>query len=178
MTSPIQRIQEIQQKKIQEEERHRRAINDRQARQIRAFVAAPVYQLLSTMRHIPLKQKYRADIGPLLAHAIRNNREDVLAGKTSILTMTRHGRSPSNVMWRCEELDNGAICYSVDGIYGFNNKAVGNAGIQLFEDSFVEYVAEILDPDCVTEAAGTYVAPGDTTSTRDNTPKRVIQAIT
>lgn len=177
MTSPIQRIQELQQKKIQAEEQQRRRINERHSRQIRAFVESPVYQLLSTMRHIPLKQKYRADIGPLLAHAIRNNREDVLAGKTSIVTMARHG-STSNVMWRCEELDSGTIRYSVDGIYGFDNKAVGNAGIQLFEDSFVEYVAEILDPDCVTEAAGKYLAPGDTNSPHGNTPKRVIQAIT
>jgi len=130
------------------------------------------------MRHIPLKQKYRADIGPLLAHAIRSNREKVLAGKTCVVAMARtHG--VGMVTWRCEELDNGAIGYSVDGIYGFDNRAVGNAGIKLFEDSFVEYVAEILDPDCVTEAAaGTYVAPTETTSTRDNTPKRVIQAIT
>jgi|694.fasta_scaffold13431_12 hypothetical protein len=177
MTSPIQRIQEIQQKKIQAEEQRRRRIDARRNREINAFVASPVYQLLSTMWHMPLQQKYRADIGPILAHAIRNNREDVLAGKTSIVAMARHG-SMSGVMWRCEELESGNICYSVDGVYGFKHNAVGAEGIQLFEDSFVEYVAEILDPACVTETAGTYVAPTETTSTRDNTPKRVIQAIT
>jgi hypothetical protein len=170
MTTPLQRIQEIQQKKIQAEENQRRALNEKHAREVRAFVTSPVYQMLTAMRNMPLNRRARADMGPQLTSAIRSRPEAVLAGTTSILHMARIGGSPGSVMWRCEELSNGNIRYHVDGIYGFEKNAVGEEGIKLFEDSFVEYVAEILDPAGVTEATGTYVAQGDGA-------RRVIQAI-
>lgn len=177
MTLPIQRIQEIQQKKIQAEARLRAAITARHNREVQAFVQSPVYKLLTALKHVSLDLKLRRTIGPLLAHAIRSsNKDDVLNGRTSCVSMIRP-HANSSAMWRCESADEGRVRYVINGLYGEENWAYGNDGVKLFEDSFVEYVAELLDPAAVSELTGTYIPPFDGSPQTDTT-KRVIQAIT
>lgn len=170
MTNAIHRIQEIQQKKIAAEERTRRAINEKHNREVQAFVQSPVYQLLSLMRHLPLHARYAREIGPMLAHAVRGRKDEVLAGKTNLLSMSRGGTS-NNVMWRCEEVGVDKMRYVVSGAYGHEDKALNADGVQLFEDSFVEFVAELLDPAAVAEIAGANI-------TRTDAPRRLIKALT
>jgi hypothetical protein len=171
VTNAIHRIQEIQQKRIAAEERTRRAINEKHSREVQAFVSSPVYQLFALMRHLPLQTRYASVIGPMLVHAVKGRKDDVLAGKTNLLTMARGGPAAHTIMWRCEEVCADRMRYIVSGSYGHEDKAYNEAGVQLFEDSFVEFVAELLDPTAVAEIAGANISKTDT-------PRRLIKALT
>ena len=151
MSEALSRIFALQQRELNEKERHRQREIAKQQRIIAAFQASGLLDIFDEFRNVPLRPDvrariYKSNIGELCwQNGIERTRQHDLS------FMALHGTS-SGPRWWCEESrDTGRIRYGYrSGRSGVNDEFFDTPD-GLWTDQLIEYMAAAADTDTIAQ---------------------------
>lgn len=151
MSNALDRVFEIQEAKRKENEAAARKIRERTQREVAAFNSSPVMRMFREFMSLPVKPGFACNPNRFLQLLAYSNRDDTIAGKLSELVMRMH--SGSTIKWSCyEDRDSGKMLY----IHHKGDLVLCRdyTPDKAFTDTFLQYAADALDPNAVTQHRG------------------------
>lgn len=150
MSEALARIYAMQQREINEIERHRQQQIAKRQRLIAAFNASGFISLFNEFRNVPLRTEvrqraYKSNVGELTYQS------SMTPDKLSDMSFVSISGNSNGPRWWCEETDTGRIryCHADGSIRCTADTFDTPHGPWL--DSFVEYLAKATDPTTIAE---------------------------
>lgn len=151
MSNALDRVFALQEAKRKENEEAARKIRERKQREVAAFNTSPVMQMFREFMLLPVKRGFACNPRQFQQLLAYSNRDDTLAGKLSELVMRMS--SGSTIKWSCyEDRDSGRMLY----IHHKGDLMLchDDTPDKAFTDTFLQFAADVLDPDAVTQNRG------------------------